>query len=228
MYLDFFSDILFPPLCLGCSESIETGILCEKCFTAIQLFKTLFCGACGARLPELKKICHKDAPYMLGTATHYDDATVQGLVRALKFHSVKAAAKPLAALLIEYITVLGLNLESYSIVPIPLSHKRSLGRGFNQSTLIARFVANHFSLSLNENILLRTLHKKPQSETNDLLERRENIHGCFSLADPTAAQNKNIILIDDVTTSGTTFMEAATVLKAGGAKRIIALAVAQA
>jgi predicted amidophosphoribosyltransferase len=45
---------------------------------------------------------------------------------------------------------------------------------------------------------------------------------------PTAAQNKNIILIDDVTTSGTTFMEAATVLKAGGAKRIIALAVAQA
>jgi competence protein ComFC len=228
MYLDFFSDILFPPLCFGCSEGIETGVICKKCLGEIELFKTLFCGVCAARLPELKKICHKDAPYMLGAATHYDDATVQKLVRALKFHSVQAAAKPLATLLIEYMAALGLDLTGYTIVPIPLSNKRRRGRGFNQSVLIARFVADHFLLPLNENIILRTVHKKPQSETSDLLERKENIHGCFSLIDPAVAQNKNIILIDDVTTSGTTFMEAATVLKAGGAKRIIAFAVAQA
>jgi competence protein ComFC len=228
MYLDFFSDILFPPLCLGCSENIPTGILCPECRLGIELFKTLFCATCGARLPDLKKICHKDAPYRLGTATRYDDAPVQRLIRALKFHGIKAAAKPLAGILIEYITALNLNLNGFTVIPMPISKKRNRGRGFNQSKLIAGYVTEHFSLLLEDNILLRTLHKKPQSETSDLSERKENVRGCFSLTSFDAAQNKNIILLDDVTTSGTTFLEAARVLKEGGAKRIFCLAVAQA
>ena len=110
---------------------------------------------------------------------------------------------------------------------MPLSKQRYRSRGFNQSELIAGYFAEAFGLSLKTNILMRTLNKKPQSETGNLLERKDNIHGCFSVM-PAAAINKNIILVDDVTTSGTTFLEAAQVLKAGGARRIIALAVSQA
>lgn len=234
MSLNFFSDILFPPSCLGCFRELETGVVCDPCESGASLFKTLFCGACGARLPEQKKICHLDSPYILGTAVHYDDRVVQNLVRGLKFHGVKDAARPLSRFLIKYINSLSMNLQNFSVVPIPLSHKRHRGRGFNQSQLIAKYFAEYFRFPLEENLLLRTIHKKPQSETNDIFERRENIHGCFSLADSLTAGgsnfrgNKNIILVDDVTTSGTTFLEAAKMLKSGGAKRILALAVAQA
>lgn len=183
---------------------------------------------CGARLPELKKICHVYAPYILGTATQYDHKPVQKLIHSLKFYAVHDAAAPLGNLLINYITRMEFDLRGFTVVPIPLSIKRRRGRGFNQSTLIARCVTNHFSLPLEEDLLLRILHNKPQSETNDILERKENLHGCFSVPDPARVNSKNIILIDDVTTSGTTFLEAARVLKTAGARRIIALAVAQA
>lgn len=228
MNFDFFSDLVFPPACIGCSQKLSAGVLCTQCQNGIELYKTFFCGKCGARLPELKKICHKDAPYVLGAATRYDDVPVQKLIHTLKFYGAYDAAAPLASLLINYITGLEFDLRGFSVVPIPLSIKRQRARGFNQSTLIAQFFAQHFSLPLEERLLVRILHNKPQSETNDILERKENIHGCFSVPDPESLRGKNIVLIDDVTTSGTTFLEAARVLKTAGVKKIIALAVAQA
>lgn len=183
MYLDFFSDILFPPACLVCARELDASVLCPACERSIEIYKTLFCGTCGARLPELKKICHRDAAYVFGAATRYDDASVQTLIRALKFHGVRGAATPLAGLLIRYLEGLYLSLDNFTIIPIPLSSKRLLGRGFNQSQLIRRIVAEHFSLRLEENLLLRSLHNTPQSETDDIFERRENIRGFFSLVD---------------------------------------------
>jgi competence protein ComFC len=228
MNLDFFSDLLFPPTCLGCSLDLNDGILCYECQKNIELFNTLFCGSCSARLPELKKICHNDAPYILGAAARYDDSLVQNLIHTLKFNGVRAAAKPLGILLIDYVSNLGIDLKKFIVIPVPLSIRRHRGRGFNQSHLIAEYFAHYFCLPLKKDLLVRILHNKPQSETDDVFERRENIHGCFSLARVLTAENKNIILVDDVTTSGTTFNEAARILKAGGAKKIFAFAVARA
>lgn len=228
MNLDFLSDMLFPPACLGCSQPLSSGVLCAQCQDNIEIYKTLFCGSCAARLPDLKKICHKDTQYILGTASRYDDMPVQKLIHTLKFYGVRDAAVPLSDILIKYIARMELDLQGFTVIPIPLSIKRRRGRGFNQSALIAGYVAKYFSLPFEEHILTRITHNKPQSETNDLAERKENIHGCFSVPDPQLLAGKKILLIDDVTTSGTTFLEAARVLKASGAKKIIALAVAQA
>ena len=228
MYFTFLGDLLFPSACLECSIGLDSGVLCESCEKNIDIFQTLFCGSCNARLPDAKKICHKDFPYILGTAARYDDAPVQKLVQALKFQGLHAAATPLAALLIRYVIQLHIDISTFCVVPIPLSNKRRRSRGFNQAVLVAKPFARQFNIPIVENILARTLHKKPQSETSDLSERMENVRDCFSLCNPSAAENKKIILIDDVTTSGTTFTEAAKVLKAGGAKRILALAIAQA
>jgi predicted amidophosphoribosyltransferase len=81
---------------------------------------------------------------------------------------------------------------------------------------------------MEKHLLTRIQHRKPQSDTEDIFERRENIKGCFALARGTDARGKKIVLVDDVTTSGTTFTEAARVLRSGGAKKILALAVAKA
>jgi len=111
---------------------------------------------------------------------------------------------------------------------MPLSPHRARARGFNQSALIAQSLARALGALFNGHLLARIAHRKPQSDTEDIFERRKNIKGCFALFAGADVQNKKIVLVDDVTTSGTTFTEAARVLKSAGAKKILALAVAKA
>jgi ComF family protein len=223
-------------VCVACGDSIARGVLCATCRQGIVGFDTLFCGTCAARLPDQKKICHKDAPFMLGAAGPYDDDALRALIHALKFQGIAAAAEPLAEILAAYVVRLGLDLGgdsggsggAWTVTPVPLSPQRARARGFNQSALIARPLARALGAPFDERLLARIAHRKPQSATEDIFERRENIKGCFALAPGANVQNKKIILVDDVTTSGTTFTEAARVLKLGGAKKILALAVAKA
>jgi ComF family protein len=228
MNYHFFGDIFFPPVCVRCGDSIVSGAVCDACRAGVDIFNTLFCGTCNARLPEQKKTCHKNSPYMLGAAGSYDDATLQTLIHALKFQGIKGAALPLGEILAAYAKRLHLELADYTITPIPLSKERARARGFNQSALIAQQCATALSLPFEEHMLARVIHRNPQSDTQDIFERRDNIKGCFALADGADVQNKKIILVDDVTTSGTTLTEAARVLKDSGAKKILALVVARA
>jgi ComF family protein len=230
MNFNFIGDIFFPPACVSCGDSIARGVLCATCRQGIVRFDTLFCGTCAARLPDQKKICHKDTPFLLGAAASYDDDTLRAIIHALKFQGIAAAAEPLAEILAAYVARLGLDLigGAWTVTPVPLSPQRARARGFNQSALIAQLFARALGAPFDEHLLARIAHRKPQSDTEDIFERRENIKGCFALATDADVQNKNIILVDDVTTSGTTFTEAARVLKAGGAKKILALAVAKA
>jgi ComF family protein len=237
MNFNIIGDIFFPPACVACGDSIAHGVLCAMCRQGIVGFDTLFCGTCAARLPDQKKICHKDAPFVLGAAAPYDDDALRALIHALKFQGIGAAAEPLAEILAAYVARLGLDLGdggasgesgAWTVTPVPLSRERARARGFNQSALIARPLARALGAPFDEHILARIAHRKPQSDTEDIFERRENIKGCFALAPGADVQNKKIVLVDDVTTSGTTFTEAARVLKLGGAKKILALAVAKA
>jgi ComF family protein len=237
MNFNFIGDIFFPPVCVACGDSIARGVLCATCRQGIVGFDTQFCGTCAARLPDQKKICHKDAPFVLGAAAPYDDDVLRALIHALKFQGIAAAAEPLAEILAAYVARLGLKFGdsgsgdssgAWTITPVPLSPQRARARGFNQSALIAQSFARALGAPYDEHLLSRIAHRKPQSDTEDIFERRENIKGCFALAPGADVQNKKIVLVDDVTTSGTTFTEAARVLKAAGAKKILALAVAKA
>jgi ComF family protein len=230
MNFNFIGDIFFPPSCVGCEDSIPGGAICAPCRKNISLFDTLFCGICTARLPDRKKICHKGAPFMLGAAGAYDDGPLRALIHALKFQGIIAAAEPLAGILSVYIGRVGIDLNGFVATPIPLSAQRERARGFNQSALIARPFARARGIPFEEHLLARIHHRKPQSDTEDIFERRENVRGCFALAEGASAaiEGAKILLVDDVTTSGTTFAEAARVLRLGGAKKIIALAAAKA
>jgi ComF family protein len=120
------------------------------------------------------------------------------------------------------------QFHNYIIIPIPLSKQRELERGYNQAAEIAAKLALKLSLPFATDILLKTAHTKPQTETKDIKERRENLSGCFAIKNPAAVAGKKILLVDDVTTSGSTFLEAARILKAAGARKIIAIAAARA
>lgn len=225
-------DILFPPICLVCETRLpiqEKGkYICAACLAAITINTTLTCPSCGARMAEQKKICHKDVPYRLAAATRYDDERVRRLIWELKYRGKTVAAKPIAAIVATHLASLPLNLSSYVVIPVPLYPSRERERGFNQSKLIAEIIAVTFGLPLIISALERNRHTKPQAETKDINARRENLAGAFTLRDAALVAGKNILLVDDVFTSGTTIGEAVQTLKSAGAQHIIAVVVAKA
>jgi len=238
MDFGFIFDLIFPPVCLACSgRTLREEALCADCRSKINFYGTLFCGRCGARLPvvasaksglpTVKKICHLDHPYILGAAMNYHEPQVEALIKALKFGRAKNAAMFLGISLANYIEPIGLPLDEYLVAPVPLGKERRRERGFNQAELIAECLARKLGLPLESRALSRYKNTLPQSSIRSHKERLSNVTGAF-VADKNVTEGKNIILIDDVTTSGATFYEAAGALKSAGARKIIALAAAKA
>ncbi|MBM3256969.1 MAG: ComF family protein [Candidatus Liptonbacteria bacterium] len=223
-------DLFFPPRCLSCNTAISSAkdALCLSCFSSISLEQTLRCGECLARIPEEKRICHKSFPYILGAASHYSDPHIRALIQGLKFRHAHAAAEVLGSLLAKYLQNVPLQLSAFTILPIPLSSKRERERGYNQSALLARSLQTHIQIPILENVLVRIKHSDPQSQLEKWELRRENVREAFRVINPDLLPKSKILLLDDVTTSGATFFEAAKVLRENGARQILAIAAAKA
>lgn len=227
---NLFLDILFPPQCLNCQITLEDrekeNAVCNKCRNEIILNNTFFCPVCKARLPDNRKTCHKDSKYLLAAATSYNNETIKNLIWVFKYKKWRRLKKPLGDLLINYLENIDYDFEDYIIMPIPLHKNRERERGFNQSKLLAEIIAEKLKINLITNCLKRIKNTKIQAELKELNQRRQNIENCFAVDNPDTIKNKNIILVDDVHTSGTTISEAANVLRLAGAKKIIALVIA--
>jgi ComF family protein len=172
-------------------------------------------------------LCHPDFFYVLGAAGSYEDARIGALVRALKFTRNRMAAEPLVVLMKEYLSSVGNLFNDCVVIPIPLSRERLRMRGFNQAEIIARPVAEYLGLTFVTAALARIRHTKPQTETKSARERRENLRGCFAVRNNFSVRGRNILLVDDVTTTGATLLEAAKILKAAGSLTVYALVVAK-
>ena len=118
-----------------------------------------------------------------------------------------------------------LDFSKNLIMPVPLHSKRRRWRGFNQAEIIAKEVADHFKLDFNSDKLVRTKHKKPQAKLGER-DRKSNIIDCFYWNGSELA-NRNVILIDDVVTTGSTLNECARILKDNGAGEVWGLVVAK-
>ncbi|MDO8585005.1 MAG: ComF family protein [bacterium] len=230
---DTVLDILFPPLCFACEKNLlpeeKTQNVCAACFGSIALFDTLFCSVCGARLPGNAKICHPEALYMLGSAASYRNEAVQKLIWRLKYGKLRAAAVPLAGLLAQYLTTLDYHFLGFTVLPVPLHADRFEERGFNQAELLATHVAAHLRLPLVTDVLQRVKATPAQAKMRDRAERSANLADAFAInPHSTAIAGKNILLVDDVFTTGATIGEAVRMLKTAGAKIVIALTIARA
>lgn len=229
---DILLDILFPPLCLTCEKSLKPEEkkkhLCESCFGGISINYTLTCPICRNRLAENVKICHQNAPYRLAAAANYDSETVKTLIWRLKFEKKPVAAGVLAEILFRHLSSFRIPFSSFLLIPIPLHPSRERQRGFNESELIAKNLASRLGLPLITRALIRLKNTPPQTETKDFETRENNMKASFAVPYPDLIKNKNIILIDDVFTSGSTMGEAVKTLKENGVKRVIALVVAKA
>ncbi len=166
----------------------------------------------------------------------YDYEPIKRAVWLLKYRGVKRIAEPfgqaMSERLIEYLseaaTLYPGEQSPWLVVPIPLSTKRQRQRGFNQAEEIAKRLAanNPSALKLAPELLAKVIHTPTQVSIKNRDERLKNLSGAFVAKNQNLIAGRNLILIDDVITTGATMLEAKKVLRAAGAKRVIGLAVA--
>jgi ComF family protein len=178
------------------------------------------------RCPACRRV---DRPFERAVAYGSYDGGLRELVHLLRFHGVKPAANVLGRMLSEAIGKLDLG-NKILVIPVPPYRAKRRQRGFNQAEMIARAAIKtaraHQQLQLDPDILLRTRDTHSQIGLTSH-QRRENLRGAFSVARATEVTGREVLLVDDVYTTGTTVSECARVLRRSGAAKVLVATVAR-
>jgi ComF family protein len=152
------------------------------------------------------------------------DGIIRQAIHQFKYKNLRALAAPLAELLQDYLTTT--PIPGDTLVPVPLHQKRLRERGYNQSGILAQELGKLINLPVVDDCLTRQRHTPPQARTSTVDERRRNVVNTFSCRDY-KLRDKQVLLIDDVSTSGATLNACAAALKAAGATSVWGLAIAR-
>lgn len=218
-------NILFPPVCVACLAPIkdQRAYICPPCFDKISIHTTHTCPACGKRKAG-KDPCHK-TPYTLAAACHYHEP-IPELIHYFKYKKLEAIHRILSALLIVHAQKTIPHIQSYCVSYIPIHPRKERERGFNQTYILAQTVANYFHIPC-VSLLKRTRYTESQTKQKGYTERHKNIQHCFVCIDSKNIAGKNIILVDDVCTSGATLYEATKTIRLHHPRHVIGLVIAK-
>ena len=220
-------DLFFPARCPGCQTvSIQW---CPECQKRISLVESPICPKCGRQSifsPDLCESCR------LGVNSDIDeirswalfDGSVRKAVHHLKYQGNGGLGEVLSQYLIDILRNLPWQIDM--VIPVPLAPLRFQTRGYNQSMFLARPLAYYYGFVLNQHALVRYKETRSQVGLNTF-QRQQNVQGAFQ-ANKQEVNHKNILLIDDVLTTGATINEAARSLKKAGARCVYGITLAQA
>ena len=233
----FFSaslNLLFPPSCPSCMmlTGKSAGCLCEDCFTRLQFITPPYCPCCGRKISNGREnhLCVD----CLESSWEFDKArslvlyeeVVAGLIHRLKY-SGRLTGLSTFRYLWQQSSVIN-DLEPFDIIlPVPLHVKRLRKRGFNQALLLARELFTEEKDRIRPDILAR--HRNTPSQTKlSGKERRRNLKDGFVVKHLSEISEKNVLLLDDVFTTGATANECAKVLKRAGCRKVEVLTICRA
>jgi ComF family protein len=215
-------DFALPPRCAGCAEVIEeVGAFCPDCWGGMEWLGNGGCQTCGLPLVATEADqcgrCMADPPKLdrMRAAVAYDDRS-RSIVLRLKYGRKVALARTMA----RYMAPLGeLGCGGALVMPVPLHRRRLWSRGFNQSGLVARELAKSWGYPFEVGLLRRTKPTQPLKGMSHS-QRRKAVAGAFAILDPDRIKGREIILVDDVLTSGSTAEACAKALRKAGAARV--------
>ncbi len=209
-------EYIFPPRCVFCNEILKAGApiyICEKCADKIGYYNNCINHL---NLPkDFKTYC--DGMICVGK---YSESLKESL-RRFKFSNKPSYYRAFGMLLALKVqnTIQLDNIDL--IISVPLHKNRQKQRGYNQAELVAKYASKQLKVPFAENVLLKISESKSQS----ILSRNErffNLEGLFYVNNAETITNKNILLIDDIITTGSTINQCSKVLKQAGARSIIA------
>jgi ComF family protein len=151
---------------------------------------------------------------------------VKDLICEFKYRQLDYVGRLLSRQMIDFVKDYRLPIEYIDyIIPVPLSGARFREREFNQALILGRLLALEFKKPLLDGILVRSRHTKRQTELPQA-ERLANVRNSFAVKDADRITEKNLLLVDDVLTTGATVSEAASMLKQAGARIVFVMTVA--
>jgi ComF family protein len=232
--------VLFPSDCRICGLpllNVSRLPVCPDCLGCIHPVEGKVCSICGERVLSayadvdndgLRRcpVCRRvQRPFERAVAYGSYDGGLRELVHLLKYNSVRPAADVLGRMLADAVNPLEPAFEQAKVViiPVPLFKGKRGQRGFNQAELIARASLNSLSANgrfeLATGALIRTRHTDSQIGLTSH-QRRQNLRGAFAVTRADAVDGREVLLVDDVYTTGTTATECARILRRAGASRV--------
>ncbi len=237
------AQIIFPPRCVICGDFLWRGpfdagnfpdSVCHGCTSAFNPIEAPFCTVCGTPFGSDGienhpcEDCLRTQPFFQAAYAPYRyEGSILEAVHRFKFGQKTFIANALGPLLAEFVKTRFRLPEPFLTMPVPLHPKRLRERGFNQSLLLARQISDRLNGELDFLSLVRPKYTTPQS-TLSKRERGKNIQNAFHLKTPDAVIHKNILLVDDVATTGNTLNECARILKSGGSEAVFCVTLAKA
>jgi ComF family protein len=239
--------ILFPSDCRLCGMpllNISRLPVCPECVASIHPIIGRVCSICSERVLSSYAQCDDDGLLRCPSCRRIDHAfhramaygsyegALRELIHLLKYDGVRPAANVLGRMLAETLTCLEPSLGNATVllVPVPLSKTKSRQRGFNQAELIARVAfKTHAScgrFQFASDVLMRVRETHSQMGLTSH-QRRENLRGAFIVVRPQDVTGCEVVMVDDVYTTGTTVSECARVLMRAGASRVWVATVAR-
>lgn len=217
-------DLLFPPSCGGCGKAGSRW--CADCQSRVKILAGTICDVCG--LPQktagICDTCRAERPHFraLRAWAAFDDP-VRSALHKLKYRRDMSVGESLAAQMVPFVRGLGWKVDM--IVPIPLGRQRLKERGYNQVGMIAKPLAMALDVQYAPQGLARRKETRSQVGLTKL-ERKENVHGAFESW--AGVNGKHVLVLDDVSTTGSTLSSGAEALLSSGAVEVFALTVARA
>jgi ComF family protein len=225
-------DLVFPPRCAGCGRS--GSLWCSACQAEVLVIRDPVCSRCGRPQPLERGLPRDDRPCPqcrqfpleidgIRSAVMFEGPLRQA-IHHLKYRGRTSLAEPLGELLSARWRAGPLPADL--IVPVPLHASRLRERGYNQSTLLAQQLSHASGLPLVESALKRIRATSPQVTLN-AAERKVNVSNAFE-ASGDIVRGRQVLLVDDVCTTGATLGSSSIALRQSGAASVWAITLARA
>lgn len=229
--IGYIDSLLFPPHCPFCERIMDyrEDSVCGSCLQSLPFILEPRCKKCGKELKTEGDLCEDCISgshiYEQGRAVwKYEGAVADSILR-FKYHNQKEYAEVYACWIVR---CLGKWINSKNIdviIPVPIHKKRMRQRGYNQTELIAEKVAARLKITYDKNCVLRYKNTIPQKKLS-ALARMKNMQKAFEVSNGDL-KNKNILVIDDIYTTGVTIDAISFVLAGSGANKVYFVAVAE-
>jgi ComF family protein len=231
------AEVAFPRLCAFCSSDRNVdpdSMLCATCAGSVEPIRSPFCDRCGRPFPSFTGVplhycgeCLSNPPayHRARFDVEYEEP-VRGAITRFKYGSAFQMARPLSLLLAQAFQDHFSDHEIDLILSIPMHRKSLIRRGFNQALVLAERLARHTGIPLDRNSCTKTKDTAPQAGLSRK-ERITNLRGSFGIARADRLAGRRVLLVDDVSTTGSTVREAARIIvKKGKAERVDVLVLA--
>ncbi len=216
--------LLFPSRCIGCNR--EGEFLCQSCHASLPRLTLPFCELCAQPIVSGAR-CRRclDGPLAIDgiRAPFLMTGTVRDTIHRLKYDDLRALAPVLARLLADYLE--SNPIPGELLMAVPIHSRRERRRGYNQSLLLAQELSKRIGVPVKAG-LKRHKDSPPQARSQSMEERRANVRDAFAFQGG-ELDSKNVLLIDDVCTTGATLDACARVLRDAGAGAVWGLTVAR-